>query len=137
LSAALRVAAQLPHAVVLTVAGAAHAATFDDACAQRALRGFADGLPIAPCGVGRPRTYAPLALPRAGLQRRAARALTLRWARSDARARYDAQRARTTSDRFGGLRGGWIVRRGLDLALHDVVVVPGLSLTARTRIAPD
>jgi len=56
--------------------------------------------------------------------------LTVADTRHHAAARGDAQRYRTTADRFGGVIGG-VVRRRFDdtLLLDGVVVVPGLPVS--------
>jgi pimeloyl-ACP methyl ester carboxylesterase len=131
-AAARRVAALLPQARLLVVASAGHGVPGDEPCAGRAITAFLSGraAPDCPRGAGSFRPLRPLR--RAG-GRRAAAIATARHAVNHALARDDTQRGIVDSDRFGGLLGGVVIRRGATVTLRRVVSVRGVRVSGRVN----
>jgi pimeloyl-ACP methyl ester carboxylesterase len=133
-SGARRVAHELPRAKLQRARTAGHAVSFDEPCAQRAVAAFLTGRTVAACRLA-DAAWAPLALPphRAPRTLKRLAAVTYALTVNDALARADTQRGRAPTDRFAGLRGGYVTRRGDVITLHRVVVVPGIAVSGTER----
>jgi hypothetical protein len=126
------VAALLPRARLLVVPNAGHGVPGDEPCAGGAITAFLTGraAPDCPRGVGSFRPLRPL---RRSGGRRAVAIATARHAVNHALARDDTQRGIARTDRFGGLLGGVVIRRGATVTLRRVVAVRGVRVSGRVN----
>jgi pimeloyl-ACP methyl ester carboxylesterase len=132
---ARRLAAQLPHARVVPVAHVGHAVLFNDlsGCGLRAVDAFFGVQRTGGCVSARravdPTEPPPTRLgqvdPLVGLPGRPGRTV-----RAALLTLQDGELHAPSSGRTGGLRGGYLVATSRSLRMHDVVLVPGVRVSA-------